>query len=179
MSRKVNTFASFITQPLNVYNFQIRITSPVDKVDEAVLMVVQSAKFPSEKMRTMEKNFQGEKITYPAKPANGGTWTITVPEGDKGQTRRELDRLKNRMYDQKTGTLIPNFWYDIEVFHRDLQDNIVFSVVLHGCWSIGRGDFDLKTDDVSSSVNWSYDFQYQWLEDKLNNNPGTPNPFGE
>jgi len=179
MSRKVNTFASFITQPLNVYNFEIRITSPTDKVDETVLMVVESTKFPSEKMRTMEKNFQGEKITYAAKPDSSGTWTITVPEGDKGQTRKELDRLKNKMYDQKSGSVIPTIWYDVEVFHRDLQDNIVFSVVLHGCWLKGRDAIDLKTNDVSSSVSWNYEFQYQWIEDKLNNNPGTPNPFGE
>lgn len=159
MSRKVNQFASYLTQPLNVYNFQIRITSPTDKVDETVLMVVSSTKFPSEKMRKMEKYYQGEKITFAAKPDSSGTWTITVPEGDKGQTRRELDRLKNKQYDQKTGMLTPTPWYDIEVFHRDLQDNIVFSVVLHGCWLLGRDGIDLKTQDVTSSVDWNYEFQ--------------------
>ena len=179
MSRKINTFASFITQPLNVYNFQIRITSPTDKVDESVLMVVESTKFPSEKLREMVLNYQGEKISYPAKPENGGTWTITVPEGDKAQVRKELDRLKNKQYDQKSGVMSPTTWYDVEVFHRDLQDNIVFSIVLHGCWLMGRNEIDLKTEDATSSVKWSYDFKYQWIEDKVNDNEGSPNPFGE
>ena len=179
MSRQVNSFAAYLTQPLNIYNFQIRITSINDKVDENVLMVVSATKFPSEKLRKMEKYYHGEKITYAAKPDSSGTWTITVPEGDRAQTCRELDRLKDQQYDQRTGNLTPTPWYDIEVFHRDLQDNIVFSVVLHGCWLLGRDGFDLKTQDVTSSVDWNYEFQYQWIENKLRKNAGSPNPFGE
>ena len=179
MSRKINTFASFITQPLNVYNFEIRIKSINDKVDETVLMVVKSTSIPTEKMRKMEKYFQGEKITYQAKPEVGGEWTISLPEGDRAQVKKELDRLKHKCYDQRTGMLTPQPWYNIEVYQKDLQDNIVLSVLLHGCWLVGRNDQQLKTEDVSSSYEWSYTFQYQWIEDIDYDVKGSPNPFGE
>lgn len=180
MSRKINTFASFITQPLNTYNFRISIKSLTDKVDDNVTMVVESASVPSEKMRTMELSYQGEKISYPAKPELGGEWQITIPENDRASVKRELDRLKNKMYDQKTGMMSPSQWYTVEVHQLDLSDNIVFSCVLHGCWIVGRDSMNLKTDDVSTSYKWQYTFKYQWIEDiDASGVDGTPNPFKE
>lgn len=180
MSRRVNKFASIITQPLNVYNFEIRIKNKLDEVNPDILLTVQSTDYPSEVMREMSLNYQGEVIVYPAKPQNGGDWKISVPEGDKGQVRAELDRLKNSMYNQLTGSMTPTLWYDIEVFQKDLQENIVFSVVLHGCWMKGRGNNQLRTDNVTDSWSNEYTFHYTWIEDKLRKDlNGSLNPFGE
>lgn len=185
MSRRINTFASVITQPLNVYNFEIRIESLTDKVNSDILLTVQSTQFPSETMREMTLNYQGETIVYPAKPQLGGDWSFSIPEGDGGQVRNELDRLKNTMYDQKTGMMIPKQWYDVTLIQKDLSDNIVFKTILHGCWMKGRNATDLKTDDVSASWNLQYTFHYTWLEDVLlkdnkypSNNDKTSNPMG-
>lgn len=180
MSRKANKFAAIITRPLNVYNFEIRIKSQADSVNEDILLIVQSTSFPAETLQEMTLNFQGEKIIYPTKPANGGDWTITIPEGDKGQVRNELDRLKDAIYDQKTGTVMPTLWYDIEVFQKDLQENVVFSVVLHGCWMKGRNNQDLNTENVTANWSNQYTFHYTWIEDKRKEGlAGSPNPFGE
>lgn len=179
MSRKVNKFASIITQPLNVYNFEIRIKNLVDEVNPNILLTVQSTSFPSEQMRSTILYYQGEEMEFPAKPKLGGDWTINVPEGDGGQIRAELDRLKNNIYDQKTGSMTPMPWYDIEVFQKDLQENIVFSVILHGCWMKGRNAVDLDTNDVSNSWKNVYTFRYTWLEDVLRNKKSSPNPIGE
>lgn len=179
MSRRIHEFAAVITQPLNVYNFEIRITrADGDKVDEGILLTVQSTTFPSESLRKMQLNYKGEKISYPAKPEIGGDWKISVPENDKGSVRKELDRLKNAMYDQKTGALVPGLWYDVQVFQKDLSENIVFSVILHGCWLVGRGETQLKTEDVTTNWAMDYTFNYTWIEDVMGNNDGTPNPLG-
>jgi hypothetical protein len=178
MSRKINRFAGIITQPLNIYNFQIVIKNRTDEVDSDILLTVQSTEMPSEQMREMILYHQGEAITYPAKPQLGGDWTFTIPEGDKGQIRNELDRLKDAVYDQKTGKVTPRVWYDIEVFQKDLSDNIVFSSVLHGAWLKGRGKTDLKTEDVQNSWQLTYTFHYTWLEEKRTKNlKGSPNPI--
>jgi len=180
MSRKISTFASIITQPLNVYNFEIRIKSLVDSVNSDILLTVQSTEIPSEQLQSMTLNFQGEEIQYPAKPKTGGDWSFTIPEGDKGQVREELDRLKNAAYDQRTGMMTPQFWYDVEVFQKDLQDNVVFSSVLHGCWLKGRDAQQLDTKNVTDSWSLKYTFRYTWLEEKKKDGlKGTPNPFGE
>jgi len=179
MSRKINGFASFLTQPLNVYNFEIRIKSISDKVDENVLMVVKSTSIPAEKMRKMTQTYQGETISYMAKPDASGEWTFTLPEGDRAQVKKELDRLKHRCYNQDTGMLTPQPWYNVEVYQKDLQDNIVLGVVLHGAWLVGRNSQNLDTADVTKSYEWTYTFQYQWLKDIDFDAKGTPNPFGE
>ena len=179
MSRRINKFASIITQPLNIYNFEIRIKSLVDEVNPDILLTVQSTQMPAEQFRETTLQYQGETITYQAKPQLSGDWTFTIPEGDRGQIREELDRLKDAVYDQKSGAMIPQMWYDIEIFQKDLSDNIVFSSVLHSCWLKGRGNTDLKTEDVSSNWQLTYTFHYTWLEEKrIKGLKGTPNPIG-
>lgn len=183
MSRKAAEFASIITQPLNVYNFEVRFVTnnPLLKVNDNILLTVQSASFPEEKLREMVQYYKGERIVYAAKPDVGGNWTITLPEGDGGQVRKELDKLKHYIYDQKTGAMTPMSWFDIEVFQKDLQENIVFAVVLKDCWLKGRGAQDLKTENVTDSWKNSYEFHYSWIEDNPNaegapNNQKSPNP---
>ncbi len=179
MSRRASRFANIITQPLNVYNFEIRITSRVDTVDADILLTVQSSTFPSESLQETSYNHQGEKITYAVKPSVGGDWSITLPEGDRGQVRNELDRLKDAMYDQVTGVFTPQPWYNIEVFQKDLQDNIVFSVVLHDCWIKGRNAQNLNAGEAGSNWSNDYTFHYGWLQDKRREGlTGTPQPSG-
>ena len=169
MSRKINTFAGIITQPLNVYNFVIKINAKgVDAINNDILQTVQSTTFPTEQLREMTLNYRGEVITYPAKPQNGGDWSFTIPENDGGQIRKELDKLKNHIYDQQTGVMTPMPWFDVEVMQLDLQENKVFSVVLHGCWLKGRSNAQaLNQSEVSTSWTNDYAFHYTWIEDKL------------
>lgn len=171
MSQKIARFASLITQPLNVYNFEIRFVSSLGgKIldNDDVLLAVQSAQFPAEQMQEMTLNYQGEEIHYPAKPKLGGDWTITIPEGDGGQVRKVMDKLKHNRYDQNTGSMMPIPWFDIIVFQKDLQDNKVFQCVLKGCWLKGRGANDLKTEDVTTSWSNQYTFRYTWIQDNPN-----------
>lgn len=170
MSRKVQQFANVITQPLNIYNFDISI--PAINFSS----VVQASTFPSEKLQIMTLFTHGEQVQYPSIPKNGGQWQVTLPESDSGIIRREFEAIKSNMWNQKTGLLTPPKWYDISVIARDLADNPVFSGVLHGCWIMGRNDVNLNAQDVQTSWKWDYMFIYQWLEDKDHNNPGTPNP---
>ncbi len=185
MSQKVAKFASYITQPLNIYNFQIKFVSIMGgKVlgDDNVLYTVQSAQFPSEMLRSTTLIYQGQKIEYPAKPDTGGDWKITIPEGDGGQVRKVMDKLKHSIYNQKSGAMTPKPWFDIIVFQNDLQDNPVFKCVLKGCWLKGRDNTDLKTDDVTSSWSNNYTFRYTWIQDDPNdqdapNNQRSADPF--
>lgn len=179
MSRCINQFASIITQPLNIYNFKIVIKNAVDEVNEKILLTVQSTTFPAETLRETTLNYKGEEIHYPAKPTIGGDWTFTIPDNDNGMVHAELDRLKNAMYDQKTGTMTPTLWYDVEVMQLDLSDNIVKSAIMHGCWLKGKDNTSLDTSNVTTSWSNTYTFRYAWLENKnIDGLKGTPNPMG-
>lgn len=164
MSNKVQTFASIITQPLNIHNFLVKIP----EVDVSV--VVESTTFPTEKLRIIELWAHGEKVRYPGIPENDGIWKIKIPESDTGVVREQLDALKSKIYDQKTGRITiasaTSVWKDVEVIARDLADNIVFSVTLHGVWLRGRDALNLSSTDPSASWKWDYEFVYQWIEDK-------------
>ena len=185
MSQKAARFASIITQPLNVYNFQIKFVSYTGvKVvdDDDVLLIVSSAQIPSESLRSMTETYKGEKIEYPAKPETGGDWKITIPEGDGGQVRKVMDKLKHNIYNQKSGVITPKPWFDIIIYQNDLQDNPVFKCVLKGCWMKGRDANDVKTDNVTDSWKNNYTFHYTWIEDDPNgvdapNNERSANPF--
>lgn len=171
MSRKVNTFASIITQPLNVHNFYVDIPGVT-----TASIVVSAADFPSEKMRKMILHFQGEEIRYPTIPSNQGEWKIKVPENDKGEIRRQLDSLKSARWDQKSGILSPTKWFDPIITARDLQLNPVFSCIMHGAWLVGRDQLNLSNADPTKNWEWDYEFCYQWIEDIDLNNDGSPSP---
>lgn len=160
MSIKVNTFASIITNPLNVHNFLVTIpSSPLGSI------VVSSSEFPSEKLQEVVKYYQGHQIAYPTIPKTGGSWKVTLPESDSGIIKRELDRLKNMQYDQASGIFVPNIWESVAVTARDLSGRPVFSCAMIGCWLMGRDSVNLSNDDASKSWDWTYEFRYQWLED--------------
>lgn len=185
MSQIAAKFASYITQPLNVYNFQIKfVYSLGGKVidDENALLYVQSATFPKEDLQEVKSTYKGETVTWRAKPANGGDWSITVPEGDGGQVRKAIEKLKHDFYNQRSGAITPTRWFDIIIYQNDLQDNPVFKCVLKGCWLKGRGDNQVKTDSVTESWSNTFTFHYTWLDDNPNavdapNNQPSMNPF--
>ena len=164
MSNKVAKFASIITQPLNLYNFYLTIKG-LSQEDNEVLATVQSTSFPSEKLRTIELWANGEIVRYPSIPQNDGGWKIKIPENDNGKIRSIFDGLKRKIYDQKTGTLIPPTMYDIVVVARDMQDRQVFKAILHGCWIQGREGVEMSSSDNQKSWEWDYNFVYQWIED--------------
>lgn len=172
MSLKIKTFASIITQPLAIHNFYIEIPGA-----STTSIVVSATSFPSEKMREIKLYYQGEEIRYPTLPQNSGEWKFKVPESDSGIIRRELDEIKAKRYNQKLGTMLPYKWKDITVIARDLNQNPVFKVILHGAWLIGREDVPLDNSDPTKSWQWDYAWKYQWIEDvDLNNNP-SENPM--
>lgn len=159
MSTKVTRFTQVITNPLNVHNFEVKIPG----FDYEI--VVQSTRFPSEKLRTVVLYTYGEEVRYPTLPQNSGEWPIAVPDNDDGLIRESLDSFKADMYDQKSGTLSPQEWIDITVRARDLENNEVFKTTLKGAWLIGREDVQLSNNDPSKAWNWDYLFKYQWIDD--------------
>ncbi len=171
MSLKANRFTQIIQQPLNVYNFV------VDIPDVAEGLLVSSTTFPSEKLQTFSLYFQGEEIQYPCSPKNGGSWKIRVPESDSGAVKKVFDTFKRSMWNQKTGWLTPKKWKDITVTARDQSDNLVFSVVLHGAYCIGREGQDLDNSKNTTTWQWEYEFHYTWIEDIDLTNKGSEAPM--
>lgn len=161
MSLKVNEFAEIITQPLNTYNFVVQI--PGVDLD----LVVSSTTFPSEKLGEVVLHYQGEAVYYPTIPKNGGNWKVSVPESDKGVVKKSFDALKQSVWNQKTGSLNPtSMKRDIKVIARDMANNIIFEVVLHKAFILGRemsGTLDNSRNDGTWS--WEYEFKYTWIED--------------
>lgn len=170
MSRKVQQFASIITQPLNIYNFEVIIPGFPDAI------IITSTDFPAEKLRVVEKWFKGEKIRYQSIPENGGTWKFKIPENDGGTIKKQLDKFKSKAWNQTTGLLVPIMWNNVQVYSRDLADNNVFGVVLHGCWLQDRGSVGLDSGKPDGSWDWEYEFVYQWLEDIDFDKTGSPDP---
>lgn len=172
MSLKVNTFASIITNPMNVHNFVVSIPGVTNGS-----IVVSSTTFPSEKLREIILHYQGEEIVYPTLPKNDHSWKVKVPESDSGIIKKEFDVLKKKSYNQKTGLFTPTKWKDVPVVARDLAGNEVFKVILHGVWIVGRESVDLNNSDPTKNWEWDYEFRYQWLEDVDSNNQGSESPL--
>ena len=170
MSIKVAAFAKIITQPLNLYNFNITfdysVGTDVKNDLDRIMLVVQSTSFPSEKLRKIELYSYGEVVRYPTLPENEGSWKIKIPENDNGDIRSILDSLKTKIYDQKSGALTPPNKTTITVTSKDMADGEVFSVDLHGCWIQGRDSVELSSNNVTDSWNWDYNFVFDWIEDK-------------
>lgn len=161
MSIRAVEFARVITNPLNIYNFEVKIPG----FDYA--MIVESTTFPAEQSREMKLTRQGEDIYYRAKPVVGGKWNVKVPENDDGKVRYSMEKLIRDAWEQKSGALRPEKWLDIDIFARDQADNIVFHSVLHGCWLQQRNSVSLNTADVTSNWAWDFQFVYCWIEDKV------------
>lgn len=162
MSRKVQQFANIITTPLNVHNFIVTIPGFVEAI------VVESTTFPSDTLREMKLWFQGEEVRYPTIAENSGKWAIKIPENDRGLIRSKLQAFRNSIYDQKTGIIIPALWKDITVHARDLNNQLVFGVILHGAWIRGRNEVQLANSDPSQNWKWDWQFTFQWIEDIAN-----------
>lgn len=171
MSLKANQFVKVIQQPLNTYNFV------VDIPDIAYGLLVSSTTFPSEKLQTVSLYFQGEEIAYPCLPKNGGSWKVSVPESDSGAVKKVFDTMKQSMFSQKTGFLTPKRWKDITVTARDQSNNLVFSVILHGAYCVGREGQNLDNSQNTSAWKWEYEFHYTWIEDVDLNNKGSEAPM--
>ena len=172
MSLKVNTFASIITNPLNIHKFVVSI--PDASVSS---IVVASSSFPSEKLQEVVLHYQGEEIVYPTIPKQDHSWKISVPENDSGSIRRELDKLKTKMWNQQTGIFLPSTWSSVEVTARDLSENPVFKVRLIGAWLVGRDSVSLSNDDATKNWNWDYEFRYQYIIDVDSDNIGSAKPL--
>lgn len=171
MSVKVQAFANIITNPLNIHNFLVKI----DDVD--LDLIVQSTVFPSESLRTITLYVHGEPVRYPTLPENSGSWSVRVPENDNGIVKQTFEKLKSSMWNQKTGVFTPKKWKNVQIFARDLADNIVFSVILHGVWLKGRNDVNLANDNPANNWNWDYQFVYNWIEDVDYKNDATNSPM--
>lgn len=164
MSTKAQTFASIITNPMNLHNFFVEIPG----INSDLTLIVESTTYPAQgQHRDVTLWFQGEKVTYPGLPENGGTWAIKIPESDNGVVAKEFHKLAKSMYDQKTGIMTPTVWKDINVFAKDLAGNIVYSVVLHGAWLKQRQPANLNSSTPEAAWKWDYVFYYNWIEDKL------------
>jgi len=174
MSRKVAEFASVITTPLNVHNFLVSIPG---LSDEALNWVVESSQFPTYKFREVVLWAHGEQVKYPGLPEGATDWPFTVPESDSGRLYNILVDLYKEIYDEKSGTMKTPKYRDIQVMARDLQDNIVFHVILHGAWFKGIDPVTLAATDPSQVWKWPASFTFSWIENIKGNNAGNKNPF--
>lgn len=161
MSIKVQNFAKIITNPLNVHNFVVKIEGVVLGFD----LLVRSTTFPSEEKRVVVLHVAGEEVRYPTIPKNNGSWAFQIPENDDGKIYQIFKNLSDEIYDQKTGQIKSTSLKDIEIFARDLQDNVVFSTVLKGAWIQSRGEVALSNQDPAQNWNWDFKFVYQWIQD--------------
>lgn len=161
MSRKIETFKSFIANPLNTHNFLVQIPGFEERN-----IIVQSTTYPNEQLQTTSLYVAGEQIRYPTIAQVGGTWAVRVPENDYGATREFFDSLVAQMWDQKSGAFYPDSWMDIAVYARDLVDTPVFGVLLHGSWIMGRSQaVQLAANAPTTNWQWDYQFTYNWIED--------------
>lgn len=160
MSIKAQQFARIITNPMNLHKFEVSIPG----IEYST--IVESSTFPSQgPHREIVLWAQGEKVSYYGLPENGGEWSITIPESDSGAIKEAFDAKFASQYDQKTGLVTPRVWDDILVVCKDLADQSVFSVTLHGCWIMRRGDLNLNASSPEAAAKWDYTFKYNWLED--------------
>lgn len=163
MSRKVDTFRQFISNPQNTHNFFVDIPG----IGEYG-MVVQSTSFPSETARQTVLFVAGERVIYPTVPDNSHSWTVVVPEGDGGQTRAKFEALRKKYWDQKSGAITVNQGvpFDrVNVYARDLNGNVSFSVTLVNCWLAGRGDVQLDQSNPENNWKWNYAFVFDYILD--------------
>lgn len=164
MSRKIQQFTSFITQPLNLHNFLVALP---DMGPASIL--IASTVFPGEKLGIVTLHHQGERVQYTTIPENGGSWPIKVPEADTGLVHQILKQARARFYNQKSGLLVPDsslLWERIPIYSRNTADVPVFECTLCGAWIRGRGDVQLANDNPQANWNWDYEFVYNWIEDE-------------
>lgn len=174
MSNKAQRFAGVITNPMNVFNFEINIPG----VNSNCTLVVESTTYPQQgKFRTISLWYQGEQVRYPGLPENGGEWTVRIPESDDGKILKAFHELSSVRYNQKTGVMSPVKFNDITLVMKDLQGNEVYHVVLHGCWINSRNNVNLSAQQAGDSWKWDFVFTYQWIEDVLGNNKGAESPM--
>lgn len=172
MSIKAQTFARVITNPMNVYNFEVRIPG----VDYS--LIIESTQYPNQgKFRTISLWFQGEQIRYPGLPDNGGEWAFKIPESDDGKIAAAFKKLFDAMYNQKTGQMFHKKWKDIDLFAKDDAGNVTYSVTLHGCWIVSRQNVSVDQSRPGDAWKWDYAFVYQWIEDKMESNKGSEAPL--
>lgn len=163
MSLKVNEFRQFIANPQNTHNFEVVIPG----LDEYAF-TIQSTTFPGENTRVTQLYTAGEPIWYPTISETSHQWGIRIPEGDEGTAFRRMEDLRRRYWDQRNGTMNVIDWDDYIVKARDLNGNVNFHVVLHGCWVQGRGTGGIQLDASNPTNNWQWDYTivFQWIEDK-------------
>lgn len=177
MSLKANKFATTITNPMNIYNFQINIPG----VTEEIALCVQSTSFPSRgKTRNVDLYVQGEKVTYPTLPENGGTWSFKIPDSDSGIVRQTLKALFDEQYNEKEGTFHPHIWKDIDVFALDQPGNTCHHVILHGAWIQSLDNVNLDASNPGTAWQDNYTFVYNYVENvEVGVAPGAIYPFGQ
>lgn len=163
MSQKVNTFREAIAQPLNTHNFRIDIPELGD-----FSATVQSTAFPSEQTRVVNLHVSGEQIQYPTTPDTSHTWSIRIPENEKGETGKILEGMRKKYWNQKSGIMTPigsGMYHNIRVTALDLNGKDVKSTVMHFAWVLGRSDVPLDQSAVTTPWQWDYQFRFDYLVD--------------
>lgn len=179
MSRKVQRFAKVITTPLNVHNFMVNIPGLGDQ-GEDLNLIVESSTFPTYKMRVVTLYTQGEAVDYPALPETQREWKTTVPESDGAFVHKIIKKLLKEIYDEKTGFLYTPKYRDVQVFARNLKDEVVFKCILHGVWFKGPDLINLANQDPTQVWKWPLNFQFSWIENPDSEvQQGSASPYEE
>lgn len=155
---------SAITAPANLHRFRIDIPRSDFGMNGKYSCIVEAAAFPAPgPMREIALWVDGEKVTYPGQPENGGTWTFKIPESDKFEIVKSLDALIEEMYNFETGTGTTRTWRDVTIWSLNLEDKPVAGVKLHGAWMKNRNQVNLNAADASQAWKWDYVMVYNWV----------------
>ena len=176
MAHPIQTFAGIMTNPLNVYNFEVKI--PGLDTPELTLLI-ESTTFPTQgKFREISLWYMGQQVRYPGLPENGGTWQFKIPESDNGVVATQFKKLFDAMYDQKSGIMKPIIWKNIDIFQKDTAGNIVYHSILHGCWIAQKNPVNLSASTPGDAWKQDFVFVYQWIEDvQTSNSSGSSSPM--
>jgi hypothetical protein len=166
MSRKVNLFRAALGNPLTTHNFLVSCKS---LLGTEVPMLVQSTSFPSERIREIVLYYLGERVKYPTIPENSGHWPCTVVDNELGTVFKQTIKAKGLLWEQESGLvkgLQGGLGADMDVTMRTVNDEEVFSVVMHGCFFLGKDDVSLANNDPTNPFKWNLTFAYDWISDK-------------
>lgn len=154
-------------KPLTTHNFTISIPD----IDSELLLLVTSTEFPADSLQEMVLSTSGEQVRYPTKASNQGSWSFSIPEYADGIVKKTVESLRSDIYNQVSGKLNIQKFYDVVITVNDLDRSYMDSgkpamkVVLHGCFLTKRDGVQLSSTQSAQQLSLQYTFHYQWLED--------------
>lgn len=168
MSKKAQGFANFLGNPLNTHNYEIIISSFPN-----CALLVNNTTFPQKKFNQYTLTYEGENVGWPSIPITGGTWTITMPEGELKKVFEEVEKFRNKIHNDLSGVTLYNAGvkFDIDIYARSLSSQPLLKTKLTGCYLIGLSPVNLANNAPTTNWIWSLEFHYDDIDNS--NQPTT------